>query len=120
MALYITSEDISTLTGSPDNTLRPNPGANVSSTFTALPSSFLRPSAVLLPITRLYTFLTLLMIQSSNLLPPIFIDLLITIPPRESTDISVVSAPILTIMTPLDLVTSIPAPIASATGLSTI
>ena len=100
--------------------LKLKPGANVSSTFTALPSSFFNPSAVLLPITRLYTFLTLLIIQSSNLLPPIFIDLLITIPPSDKTDISVVSAPMFTIITPLDLVTSSPAPIASATGLSTI
>ena len=58
--------------------------------------------------------------QSSSLLPPILIDLLITIPPNDNTEISVVSAPILTIIIPLDLVTSRPAPIASATGLSTI
>ena len=57
--------------------------------------------------------------QSSSLLPPILTALLITIPPKERTEISVVSAPILTIIIPLDLVTSRPAPIASATGLST-
>ena len=51
--------------------------------------------------------------------PPILTALLITIPPKERTEISVVSAPILTIIIPLDLVTSRPAPIASATGLST-
>ena len=59
------------------------------------------------------------MILSSNLEPPILIVLLITIPPRDNTEISVVSAPMLTTMIPFDEVTSSPAPIASATGLST-
>jgi len=111
---------MSTLTGSPERTLRPNPGAKCSSALTALPSSFFKPSAVLLPITRLYTLRTLLIMLSSSLLPPILTDLLITIPPSERTEISVVSAPIFTIMIPLDFVTSSPAPMASATGLSTI
>ena len=53
IALYITSEEISTLTGRPDKTFLPKPGAKLSATGTALPNSFFIFSAVLLPITRL-------------------------------------------------------------------
>ena len=58
--------------------------------------------------------------DSSSLLPPIGISLLITIPPSDIIDTSVVSEPISTTITPLALVTSRSSPTASAIGFSTI
>ena len=73
-----------------------------------------------MPIIILYFLFTILQIISSSLFPPIFTILLITIPPSDVTVISVVSAPMFTIMFPLALSISIPRPTASAIGFSTI
>ena len=55
---------------------------------------------------------------SSSLFPPNGINSLITNPPREIIEISVVSAPMSTIITPVGSFTSSPSPTASAIGFS--
>jgi hypothetical protein len=57
---------------------------------------------------------------SSNVSPAIFMDLLLTIPQREITAISVVPPPTSTTILPYALVISSPAPIAAAMGSSII
>jgi len=61
-----------------------------------------------------------LIIASSNLSPPNFIESLTTDPPNDITAISVVPPPISIIMLPFGWAISIPAPIAAAIGSSII
>ena len=117
MHSYTAVDEISCDIGSPVTRSLPYTLTNCSSIGTALPSFILIYSAVFAPITRLYLLRTALIICSSSLFPPNLTARLMTIPPRLITEISVVSAPILTTMTPLALLTSTPEPTASATGL---
>jgi len=57
---------------------------------------------------------------SSKSSPATLIDVLTTVPPREITATSVVPPPMSTIIFPQGLLMSIPAPMAAATGSSTI
>ena len=84
----------------------------------ALPTFILTFSAVDSPIIMLYFVWTKSCILLSNSSPATGIDLLITIPPIEITATSVVPPPISTTMFPLASVTSIPEPIAAASGSS--
>ena len=74
--------------------------------------------AVFWPMTRLKVRLIWLMMDSSMRFPPKWRRSLNTRPPREITEISVVSAPMSTIMTPVGSFTSRPKPTASAMGFS--
>ena len=69
-------------------------------------------------MTRLYSLRILVWMALSNLLPPVFRSLLSTIPPKLMMLISVVSAPILTIIVPLELRISKPTPRPSASAFS--
>ncbi len=120
MDSYTVSEVTSISFGRPVTISRPYTFTDPSTWGTAQASFFLIPSAVLSPMYRLYFLFTVFLIASSSLLPPTGINLLNTIPPRERMEISVVSAPISTTMTPFAVMTSRPAPTASATGFSTI
>ncbi len=74
--------------------------------------------AVFCPMTRLYVRLIWLMMDSSIRFPPKCKRSLNTRPPKEITEISVVSAPISTTITPVGSLTSKPSPTASAMGFS--
>ena len=119
IASYTNAEDNSSICGRPTTILRPQICMVFSSGSIAYASSFLIFSAVLLPIKKLYSLRIALWIASSIERPPVWIRRLITVPPRESTDISVVSAPISTIRTPCASFTLMPRPRPAATGLST-
>ena len=83
-------------------------------------NSFLRRSAVLFPIRNSRFLLTRPAIAASSVSPPVFSSRFMTIPPRESTDNSVVPPPKLAIKIPVSFITSSPSPTASASPRSTI
>ena len=68
---------------------------------------------------KVFIFLDLAIMASSNLLPPTAMRRLNTMPPRDNTEISVVLVPISTTRVPVDLVISRFIPKASAIGFST-
>ena len=75
-------------------------------------------SAVRSPRARLYSFLTKDTMASSSSSPPMRIDWLVTMPPREMTATSVVPPPMSTTMLPVGSWTGRPAPMAAAIGSS--
>jgi hypothetical protein len=75
-------------------------------------------SAVRSPRARLYSFFTKDTMASSNSSPPMRIDWLVTMPPREMTATSVVPPPMSTTMLPVGSWTGRPAPMAAAIGSS--
>ena len=75
-------------------------------------------SAVRSPKARLNSFFTKATIASSSSSPPMRIDWLVTMPPKEMTATSVVPPPMSTTMFPVGSCTGRPAPMAAAIGSS--
>ena len=119
MASYTTEEDTSISMGSPLTTSRPTITALCSSSSgRAQPRGSFKYMAVFCPITRLKFRFRWLIMDSSIRFPPNKRRSLSTSPPREITEISVVSAPIFTIINPVGELTSSSSPTASAMGFS--
>src|SRR3954471_20499461 len=102
IALRISSELTTMVFGRPVTRSRPRISACGSSgAGNADPIAILISSAVRSPSIRLYSFFTYAMIEPSSSSPPVRIDWLVTMPPREMTATSVVPPPMSTTMLPV-------------------